>query len=117
MIAGRYEVTGVLGEGGTGVVYDAIRREDGKPVALKVMHAELAGDEQVRGRFRREAAILERLSGPHICPILDHGEVPGDKTGRALVYLAIRTGMARVRFRIWRRDSVTARHSIASYRQ
>ena len=89
MIAGRYEVTGVLGEGGTGVVYDAIRREDGKPVALKVMHAELAGDEQVRGRFRREAAILERLSGPHICPILDHGEVPGDKTGRALVYLAM----------------------------
>lgn len=89
VIAGRYEVKGVLGEGGTGVVYDAIRREDGRAVALKVMHHELAGDGQVRGRFQREAVILQRLSGPHICPILDHGEVPGLKTGRSIVYLAM----------------------------
>lgn len=88
-IAGKYELKGVLGEGGTGVVYDAVRKDDGKPVALKVVHAELAGDQQVRGRFRREAAILERLGGPHICPILDHGEVPGDKTGRTTMYLAM----------------------------
>ncbi len=89
VIAGRYEVKGVLGEGGTGIVYDAVRREDGRAVALKVMHHELAGDGQVRGRFQREAVILQRLSGPHICPILDHGEVPGVKTGRNIVYLAM----------------------------
>ncbi len=89
VIAGRYEVKGVLGEGGTGVVYDAVRLADGKPVALKVMHPELAGDRQVRGRFQREAVILRKLEGPHICPILDHGEAPGKEDGRTVVYLAM----------------------------
>ena len=61
IIAEKYEVLGVLGEGGTGVVYDALRIADHTPVALKVMHSTLAGDKQIRGRFRREAAILRRL--------------------------------------------------------
>ena len=56
IIAGKYAVLGVLGEGGTGVVYDAKKRDDGRSVALKVMHANLAGDKQIRGRFQREAA-------------------------------------------------------------
>ena len=69
----RYEVRGVLGEGGTGIVYDAIA-PDGGDVAVKVMHASLAGDQQIRGRFQREAAILRRLSGEHVAAILDFGE-------------------------------------------
>ncbi len=89
VIADKYEVQGVLGEGGTGIVYDAIRVEDKAPVALKVMHASLAGDKQIRGRFQREAAILRRLEGPHICPILDHGEVPGEEEGTTVIYLAL----------------------------
>ena len=74
----KYEVKGVLGEGGTGIVYDAVRRDDGAPVALKVMHEALAGDKQIRGRFQREAAILRRLEGEHVCAILDFGEIPGE---------------------------------------
>lgn len=70
----KYEILGVLGEGGTGVVYDAIRAADRKPIALKVMHAALAGDAQIRGRFQREAAILRRPDGAHVCPILESGE-------------------------------------------
>ncbi len=89
IIAEKYEVIGVLGEGGTGIVYDARRRADGGSVALKVMHANLAGDQQIRGRFRREAAILRRLEGPHICPILELGEVPGDEAGTTLLYMAL----------------------------
>lgn len=89
IIAEKYEVTGVLGEGGTGIVYDARRRGDGGSVALKVMHANLAGDQQIRGRFQREAAILRRLDGPHICPILELGEVPGDEAGTTLLYMAL----------------------------
>jgi serine/threonine-protein kinase len=89
VIAGKYEVLGVLGEGGTGVVYDAVTRDTGTPVALKVMHAHLAGEEHIRGRFRREAAILRRLEGPHICRVLDFGEAEAEESGKTLLYIAM----------------------------
>ncbi|MEA2746726.1 MAG: eukaryotic-like serine/threonine-protein kinase [Myxococcales bacterium] len=90
IIDGKYELHGVLGEGGTGIVYDAIRTADQSPVALKVMHAHLAGDLQIRGRFQREATILKRLEGDHICPILELGEVPAqDGVGESLLYMAL----------------------------
>ena len=87
-IAGKYEVRGVLGEGGMGIVYDAIRISDQSPVALKVIHAHLAGDKQVRGRFQREALILRRLEGANICPILELGEVHMEG-GSSLLYMAL----------------------------
>lgn len=87
--AGRYEVRGILGEGGTGVVYDAVRISDGEAVALKVMHANLAGEAQIRGRFQREAAILRRLEGPNICPILELGEIATGAGGQTLLYIAL----------------------------
>lgn len=90
VIAGEFEVHGVLGEGGTGIVYDAVRLTDGRAVALKVMHQELAGDEQIRGRFRREAAILRRLEGRHVCPMLEFGEVPAeDDAGKTVLFIAL----------------------------
>jgi serine/threonine protein kinase len=78
----RFEIVGVLGEGGTGIVYDAVRlgEQTGEerartPVALKVIHSHLLMDKQIRGRFTREANILRRLQGENLCPILDYGEV------------------------------------------
>lgn len=89
IIAEKYEILGILGEGGTGVVYDALRTTDGKTVALKVMHAALAGDQQIRGRFLREAAILRRLEGEHVCPILELGEFSATDTGTSVLYIAL----------------------------
>jgi len=82
-------VHGILGEGGTGVVYDATRVSDRTAVALKVMHAHLAGDAQIRGRFQREAAILRRLEGANICPILELGEIAAEEEGKTLLYIAL----------------------------
>lgn len=86
----RFEIDGVLGQGGTGTVYDARRLAEGDRVALKVIHQHLAGDPQIRGRFTREAAILRRLEGEHLCPILDFGEVPDPRReGAGLLYLVL----------------------------
>jgi serine/threonine protein kinase len=86
----RFEIVGVLGEGGMGIVYDARRIAEGDRVALKVIHQHLAGDAQIRGRFTREAAILRRLEGDHLCPVLDFGEVPDPRRADAgLLYMAL----------------------------
>jgi eukaryotic-like serine/threonine-protein kinase len=93
----KFEILGVLGEGGTGIVYDARRMAEGDRIALKVIHPHLAGDAQIRGRFAREAAILRRLEGDHLCPVLDFGEVPDRRrdgagktaAGAGLLYMAL----------------------------
>ena len=89
LVLGKYEVTGVLGEGGTGVVYSARTKETSEEVALKVMHPHLASEEQIRGRFAREAAILRRLEGPHVCRILESGEVENPGGGEPLLCLVL----------------------------
>src|SRR5580693_4003623 len=86
----KFEIVGVLGEGGTGIVYEAARIAEGDVVALKVIHRHLAGDAQIRGRFAREAAILRRLEGVHLCRVLDFGEVPDPRRADAgLLYMAL----------------------------
>ncbi|WP_394823980.1 serine/threonine-protein kinase [Pendulispora albinea] len=87
----RFVICGVLGEGATGIVYDARPEAEpaGERIALKVIHPHLLGDKQIRGRFTREAAILRRLRGEHLCPILDFGEIADPVTSASLLYMAI----------------------------
>jgi serine/threonine-protein kinase len=86
----KFEILGVLGEGGMGIVYDARRLGEGDRVALKVIHQHLAGDAQIRGRFAREVAILRRLEGDHLCGVLDSGELPDPRRDQAgLLYMAM----------------------------
>jgi hypothetical protein len=69
-----YEVLGVLGRGGMGVVYKARQAALGRVVALKmILHADHAGPAE-RQRFRREAEALGRLQQPHIVQVFDVGE-------------------------------------------
>lgn len=90
--SGAFEILGRLGEGATGVVYEAHRKGEpnGQRLALKVIHPELLNDPQIRGRFAREAAILRRLDGQHLCPIVEFGEMLDPKTGTTtLLYMAL----------------------------
>lgn len=99
VLGGAFEIVGVLGEGGTGIVYDAWRLGAGggptesrriERIALKVIHGHLLGDRQIRGRFAREAKILRRLQGPHLCGISSAGEVEDPhQTGTLLLYIAL----------------------------
>ncbi len=74
---GDYEIDGVLGRGGMGVVYAATHTRIRRRVALKVIAPELAGADEYRVRFLNEAATLVRLDSPHIIQVLDHGETDG----------------------------------------
>jgi len=70
---GGFRLEEVLGRGGTAVVYRA-RDADGRLVALKLLHPELAGDPDARVRARREAAALSRVVSPHVVRIVAIGE-------------------------------------------
>jgi len=59
---GGYIVERKLGSGGMGTVYLA-RSAAGEPRAIKVLHAELSGSQELRSRLDREAIVLQRLRG------------------------------------------------------
>ncbi|MGP3914490.1 protein kinase domain-containing protein [Nonomuraea sp. 10N515B] len=71
-----YEIKGVLGQGGFGVVYLALQSAVGREVALKVDNRVLLSDRD-RRRFLREVTSAGALSGhPHVVPVYDAGLLP-----------------------------------------
>jgi serine/threonine-protein kinase len=71
----RYRVVRRIGSGGMADVFFAEHEQLGRPLAVKVMHAHLARDDEMRLRFRREAEAASRLVHPLICTPVDYGEV------------------------------------------
>ncbi len=73
----RYRVIRRLGGGGMADVYFAEQALLARRVVIKVLHAHLGKDPEIAERFRREAEAAAQLCHPHICPILDYGDVDG----------------------------------------
>ncbi len=72
---GPYRLRGRLGRGGMAIVLDA-RRDDGKPVALKLMRVRQgAVGSRSSGRFLREAKLLHDLNDDGIVRLYDYGQV------------------------------------------
>jgi len=73
----RYRLIEVIGEGGMGRVYRAEQLATNKAVALKLLHPEFVGVDQVTQRFEREAKVMTELSHPHIVNVIELGEWNG----------------------------------------
>ncbi|MGI5459096.1 protein kinase domain-containing protein [Streptomyces sp. CA-249302] len=67
---GGYTLIDRLGSGGMGVVHLGLSAS-GRQVAIKVVHAQYALDEEFRARFRQEVAAARRVSGAFTAPVVD----------------------------------------------
>lgn len=83
VLAGRYEIRAVLGQGGMGVVHLGRDLRLERRVAVKVLRSELARDPVFRSRFRREARAVAGLNHPGIVSVHDVGQdrVEGSRAG------------------------------------
>jgi WD40 repeat protein/DNA-binding SARP family transcriptional activator/type II secretory pathway predicted ATPase ExeA len=72
-----YRLLERIDDGPHGVVYRAIQPHVGRDVAVKVLHARLAGDPEFVRRFEPDAQAVAALEHPHIAPIHDYWREPG----------------------------------------
>jgi tetratricopeptide (TPR) repeat protein len=73
VIADRYEILKLLGEGGMGAVYKARDRELDRLIALKVIRPELAGHPRVLQRFKQELLLARQVTHKNVIRIFDLG--------------------------------------------
>ncbi len=73
---GRYRLEAEIGRGGMSSVYRAFDTVLERPVAIKLMHREIAADSDQLERFRREARAVAQLNNAHIVTVIDAGEEP-----------------------------------------
>ncbi|MDC0670983.1 serine/threonine protein kinase [Nannocystis radixulma] len=120
---GRYHLRDLLGEGGMGAVFTAEHLNLRKLVAVKMIHAEYTGNEEIAERFRREAMATAQIEHPNVASAIDFGPLPGG--GAYLVTQLVRGSsltdiIARGRLR-WQQtcdigaqiaDALTAAHAI-----
>jgi serine/threonine protein kinase/WD40 repeat protein/tetratricopeptide (TPR) repeat protein len=74
---GDYRILGVIGEGGMGVVYEAVRESLHSHVALKVMHPRYRASAGYLRRFHNEARSAAQLHHTNIVSVFDYGEHDG----------------------------------------
>jgi len=79
-----FQIEGVVGRGGMGVVYRAMQLSLDRPVALKLIAPALAADPGFRARFERESRLAASLDHPNVVPVYAAGEDAG------VLYIAMR---------------------------
>jgi serine/threonine-protein kinase len=88
---GGFEVQEILGRGGMGTVYAAVHPQIGKRVAIKVVSAAYAGNEELYERFRREAHVVSRVQHPGLVNVFTFDRLPD---GRPYLVMELLEGEA-----------------------
>jgi serine/threonine protein kinase/Tol biopolymer transport system component len=81
VVAGRFRIVRLLGQGGMGEVYEAIDLELGESVALKTIRSEIAADGHTVSRFRKEIQLARKVTHANVCRVFDierHSSPEGD---------------------------------------
>jgi len=86
-LADKYHLTGLLGQGGMGAVYRGEHVVIGKKVAVKFLHADLAGNAEVVKRFYREAQAAAAIGHDGIIDVLDVGISPNGEPYLVMEFL------------------------------
>ena len=77
VLGGRYTIEKVLGRGGSGVVVRAHDRDLKVAVAIKIVRAELAGEQVWAARLAREVKLARQIQHPHVCRVFDFQHADG----------------------------------------
>ena len=108
----RYTVERELGRGGMATVYLAHDLKHDRPIALKVLHPELAAAVGAE-RFVREVRLTARLQHPHILPLYDSGAAPRQASdGTLLWYTMPYVAGESLRHRLAREGPLPVAHAV-----
>ncbi len=89
VLAGKYELGAVLGEGGMGTVFRARHLELGEDVAIKFLSPALTGRHDLVERFFREARAAVRIKSEHVARVMDVGR---DESGAPYLVMELLDG-------------------------
>src|SRR4051794_9497296 len=81
---GSWRIDRLIARGGMGIVYQATDKRLNRPVAIKLIADDRAGDPAFRDRFEREAQLTASIDHPNVIPVYAAGEIDGQ------LYLATR---------------------------
>jgi serine/threonine-protein kinase len=87
LVADRYAVIDLIGEGGMGRVYRAQHVRLPQQVAIKVLHPNLVGDKTFAERFHREAVNTSQIENEHVARVFDHGTLADGRLFLAMEYV------------------------------
>src|SRR5437588_11415790 len=89
LLGGRYRLDARIGRGGMSTVYRAFDTVLERPVAIKLMHREIATDSDQLERFRREARAVAQLNHPQVVSVIDAGEEPLENDDGGTAYIVL----------------------------
>jgi serine/threonine-protein kinase len=88
LVAGKYQLTRMLGRGGMGSVWEGIHTSLGTRVAVKFIETEYADSREARSRFENEARAAATLRSKHVVQVFDHGVLDDGRPYIVMEFLA-----------------------------